>query len=142
MLFAMAACVPPPSVPYGSSPSPVRDAAVGCWRLESSPGVWGRPLASTLVRLDTATTYHGVMRMHLIPAPESRVDMNRWGTAEDGKGVVLSFSDGFGGVVVRATIRGDQLRGRGRTWADVPVLAIRGPVRGERVPCPSESAAG
>lgn len=141
-LLALAACLPPPGVPYESFPSPTRDAALGCWRLESSPGVWGRPLESTLVRLDTVMTPSGVMRMHLIPAVEPRRDMNRWGTTPRGDGVLLSFSNGFSGAVVRAKIQGDQLRGRGGTWADVPIPSRRGPVRGQRVPCPSGQAAG
>jgi hypothetical protein len=141
VLLMAAACSFPPDVPMSPSPSPLRDAAVGCWQLESSPGLRGRPLEPTLVRLDTATTPFGVMRMHRIPATEPRRDMNRWGIAADGEGVVLSFSSGFSGVVVRATIHGDQLRGRGRTWVDVPSIPRRGRVRGVRVPCPAEPAA-
>jgi hypothetical protein len=142
LLVTAAACSLPPDVQISSSPSPVRDSAVGCWRLESSPGLWGRPLPPTLVRLDTARSRIGGMRMILIPAPDPRRNLNYWGTSEDGTRLMLAFGSGFSGVVVHAAIRGDQLRGRGRTWVDVPAVPVRGPVRGVRVPCPAEPAAG
>lgn len=141
-LLCLAACSLPPDVQISSSPSPVRDSALGCWRLESSPGLLGRPLDSTLVRLDTARTPYGDMRMLLIPDVGPPRDMNHWGTTEAGDRLVLWFSNGFGGVVVRAAIRGDQLRGRGRTWVDTLTWFRRGRVRGERVPCPAEPSAG
>jgi hypothetical protein len=142
VLLMAAACSFPPDVPLSPAPSPLRDAALGCWQLESSPGLRGRPLERTLVRLDTAKNRYGDMRMHLIPDVAGSPDMNRWGTSEDGARLLLSFSNGFGGVFVRGSLRGDQLRGKGSGWYDYLTVGPRGRVRGVRVPCPAESAAG
>jgi hypothetical protein len=142
VLLLSAACSPPPHVDISPSPSPVRSAAAGCWRLESSPGLLGRLLETTVVRLDTATYPDGRMRMLRIPDADGVRDMNHWGTTDGGERLVLSFSNGFGGVVVQATVDGDRLRGRARTWADTLVWVRRGRVRGVRVPCPAQPAAG
>ncbi|HYR07229.1 MAG TPA: hypothetical protein VEQ60_05660 [Longimicrobium sp.] len=141
VLLMAAACSFPPDVPLSPSPSPLRDAAVGCWRLESSPGLLGRPLEPTLVRLDTAVLSHGGLQMLLLPDPGLPRDFNHWGTTEAGDKLLLSFSNGFGGVFVRASLRGDRLRGRGSGWYDYLTVGPRGRVRGERVPCPPEPAA-
>lgn len=139
VLLMTSACSLPPKIQLSSSPSPLLVAsAVGCWQLESSPGLLGRPLRSTLVRLDTTVLGDGAMRMNQIsPVREHGVDMNHWGMAEGRDRVVLRFSNGYGGVVVQAAIRGDELRGRGRTWVDIPAPPVRGRVRGVRVPCPA-----
>lgn len=137
----LAGCAPPAGVPVFSSPSPLRDAAVGCWRLESSRGLFGRALPRTVVRLDTVPSRSGGMRMLLIPDPNPHMrDLNTWGTTADGDVLLLLFSGGFSGVDVRASLHGDRLRGRARTWEDVPSLSRRGAVRGVRVPCPPGSA--
>lgn len=134
----LAGCVTPGGgVAVSSSPSPVRDAAVGCWRLASSPGLLGRPLPTTVVRLDTVVRPDGGMRMLLLPDPAPIVPpLHLWGTAGGGGALVLSFSNGFSGVVVRASLRGHQLKGRGRTWTDASLFARGGRVHGVRVPCP------
>jgi hypothetical protein len=143
VLLMTSACSMPPHIQLSSSPSPMRASAVGCWQLDSSPGLLGRLLEPSLVRLDTAALGDGAMRMHVIsPVREHGVDMNHWGMTAVGDHVVLRFSNGFGGVVVQAAIRGDELRGRGRTWVDIPAPPRRGRVRGVRVPCPSGSAVG
>lgn len=139
LLLAVAACAVP-QVQVSTSPSPMREAAVGCWRLESSPGLLGRPLQSTLVRLDTVALPHGGLQMLPIPDHGLPRDWSYWGTTEKGNRVMLWFGNGFHGILVRAAVRGDRLRGYGR-WADLHTWLYRGPVRGVRVPCPTEPAA-
>lgn len=139
----LAGCAPPAGVQLSSSPSPVRDAVAGCWRVESSPGLLGRVLPPTLVRLDTAPSPFGGMRMLRIPRPDPAVpDLDGWGTTPGGDELVLSFSGGYSGVVVRASVHGSELRGRARSWEDVPAWPRRARVRGVRVPCPANAAPG
>lgn len=143
VLLMTSACSLPPDVQLSSSPAPLLTSAAGCRQLESSPGLPGRPLEPTLVRLDAAAFVDGAMRMHLISAVSERGrDVSQWGMTEGGDRVALHFSNGFSGAVVRAAIHGDQLRGRGRTREDTPRWFRRGRVRGVRVPCPAEPAAG
>jgi hypothetical protein len=138
MLLAASACSVM-GVQVSPSPSPMRDAAVGCWWLESSPGLLGRPLQSTLVRLDTVALPHGRLQMLLIPDHGLPRDWSYWGTTEKGNRVMLWFGNGFHGILVRAAVRGDQMRGYGR-WADHQTWLRRGQVRGVRAPCPETAA--
>ena len=142
-LVLVAACSMPPNVRLYSSPSPLREAAVGCWELESSPGLLGRPLHDVRVRLDTAAAKYEGMRMHLISDAAAPFDeLNQWGTTQDGNVLQLWFNNGFAGSYVRVRIQGDQMRGRGRDWMDFLTFRRTGRVRGVRVPCPADSAQG
>jgi len=67
--------------------------------------------------------------------------LDRWETFARGDSLELSFNDGFGGVLVRAAMRGDEFRGGDCSWIDAASWPREGRVRGVRISSPAGEGA-